>query len=444
MWLRRLDSLEVKPLEGSEGVGVINTPPFWSFDSRFVVYSAAGQLRKNDVTGGPAQFICDITGGGPGGTWNRDNVIIYGANGGVLMRVAAASGKPTPLTVLAPGESSHRWPQFLPDQRHFIYHRASSKPETTGVYVGSLDAKPEEQSLTPLLVSDRQATYVPSSTGRTGWLLFMREGSLMAQSFDPDTLKPSGDPAPIAAGIGSFLTANFGFFSASENGVLVYRGGSSGLSQLSWVDLQGNIVGTVGDPAQYAFPAISPEEGRIAVSQTDAQGNQDIVILSIAHGNSSRLTFDAARDIWPRWFPNGDRIVFASNRSGHFDLYTHAADGTGNDQLLFKSDEDKVPWGFSRDGRFLLFTSTNPKTLNDVWVLPLDEEGKQRVLLNSGFQEIQPQFSPDGRYIAYMSNPSGVPQVFVQPFSSTGSEGAGGKWTISKGSGSFHVGVASS
>src|SRR5262245_8057745 len=140
MWLRRLDSIEVKPLEGSEGIATNNPPPFWSPDSRFVVYGTpTNQLRKNDVTGGTAKFICNISGTGVGITWNRDNVIIYGANGSALMRVPAAGGKPTPITALGPGESSHRWPQFLPDQHHFIYHHASSKPETTGVYVGSID-----------------------------------------------------------------------------------------------------------------------------------------------------------------------------------------------------------------------------------------------------------------------------------------------------------------
>ena len=207
----------------------------------------------------------------------------------------------------------------------------------------------------------------------------------------------------------------------------------------------GAAPAAIGDPAQYAFPAISPEGGRIAVSQTDAQGNQDIVILSIAHGNSSRLTFDAAREIWPQWYPNGDRIVFASNRSGHFDLYTHAADGTGDDQLLFKSDEDKIPWGFSRDGRFLLFTSANPKTRSDVWVLPMDGDGKPRVPAEpAGFMELQPQFSPDGRYIAYMSNESGVAKYSYNPSPAREAKVPVGNGRSPKGAASFHVGGASS
>jgi Tol biopolymer transport system component len=439
MWLRRIDSLDVKALEGTEPVSAGNAPPFWSFDSRFVAYAAGGKLRMNAVSGGPAQAICDVTGGAPGGTWNRNNVIVYGSNSGALMRVAAIpGGKPSPITILAPGDSAHRWPQFLPDQRHFIYHRASSKVDAMGVYVGSLDAKPEDQSLKPLLISDRQAEFVPSMTNNGGWLLFLREGTLLAQAFNPESLQLSGDPVPIAAGVGSFPVPSYGMFSASETGMLVYRSGAGGQMQLNGFDSQGNSVGAIGEPGQYAFPAMSPDNAsRIAVSKTDAQGNQDIWILSVAHGNSSRLTYDPSRDTSPVWFPKGDRIVFSSFRNGHADLYTHAADGSGQDELLYRSDEDKTPFGFSPDGKYLLFTSNNPRTQSDIWVLPMEGDSKPHVLLSTPFVETTPQVSPDGRWFAYTSNESsGQPQIFVRPFSGISEgESNGGRKMVSQAAG---------
>jgi eukaryotic-like serine/threonine-protein kinase len=434
MYLRALDSLEVKPLEGSEG-GVIAPPPSWSFDSRFIVYASNGKLRKSEISGGPSQIICDASGVGAGASaWNRDGVIVF-VNDGGLRRVSAAGGTATPATVLAPGESAHRAPQFLPDGRHFLYHRMG-KPETTGVYVGSLDAKPEQQSLKPLLLSDRQAEYAPSPTGGPGWLLFMREGSLMAQRFDADKLELSGDPVQVAPGVGSLPVVDYGFFSVSETGALLYRGGAQGQFQLTWTDAQGNPAGTLGDPGQYLFPAISPDGSRVAVAQTGSQGNIDIWVLDVAHGNNRRLTFDPATENFPVWTPDGKQIVFTSDRGGHRDLYMHAADGSGEDQLLLKTDEDKAPEGFSRDGRYLLYSSINPKTRNDIWILPMEGDRKPVLFLRTEFNEMFAQFSPDGRWIAYESNESGSYEVYVKPFSpGAGTEISGGKFMVSKGGG---------
>ena len=446
MYVRSLSSLEVKPLEGSE-IGPLSAPPFWSYDSKFVVYysggGAGGKLKKNDIAGGPPQIITDVR-GEQGGSWNRDNIILDSTDG-TIVRVNAAGGTATPLTSGSgnPGappsgeESRDYWPQFLPDGRHFLYLHVSAKPGVTGIYIGSIDAKPEQQSTKPLLLSNREAYYTPAQDGGTGWLLFEREGSIMAQRFDPDKLQLSGDPAPIAGPVGSFAQVGYAMFSVSDTGVLLFRGGGSGGFQLTWVDSQGRPDGTLGDPGQYAYPAISPDGKRVAVSEIN-QGNQDIWVWDIARANSLRLTFDAAIDNSPVWFPDGRKVVFASNRAGHFDLYTHAADGTGQDQLLLKTDEDKFPSGFSADGGYLVYDSQNPKTQSDIWILPMENNTKPVLFQGKEYSEFFGQFSPDRHWIAYTSPESGVPEVYVRPFvadSITAGADSGGKWEISRGGG---------
>lgn len=440
MWVRALDSLEVKPLEAAETTGALTPAPFWSPDSRFIAYIANGKLKKQVISGGPPEVLADsIAVVAAGGTWNRDGIIVWGNNSGALERTSASGGRSTPVTVFAPGDTAHRFPQFLPDGHHFIYQR-TGKPETTGMYVGSIDVKPEAQSLKPLFISDRQAEYAPSRDGGPGWMLFSREGALMAQHFNPDKLQLSGDPIQVASDVSAFATVNIALYSVSENDELVYRSGSSGQLQLTWADAQGKATGTLGDPGQYRWPELSPDGARVAVALASQQGNIDIWVLDVAHGGTSRrLTFDPAIELNPVWSPDGKQIVFASDRNGHVDLYMHAADGSGEDQLLLKSEENKVPTGFSRDGRFLLYTSTNPKTRGDIWVLPMVPErpGGERKpfpFLRTEFNESFAQFSPDGHWIAYMSNESGVAEIYVRPFV-PGAEAPGGKSMLSKGGG---------
>ena len=432
MYVRSINSLEVKPLPGSEGIIGLSPPPFWSYDSRFVVYGAAGKLKKSEVIGTPAQTIADT--GLPfvqGGTWSRDGVIVFGKNGGILMRVSETGGTPVPLTVLAPNERAHRWPQFLPDGRRFLYLRVSS-PEKTGIYVGSIDVKPEEQNMQPLMLTDRQAYWV-SSERQGDYLLFQRESSLLVQPFDTAKLALSGTPVPVAADVGSFAGATAGLWSVARIGTLLYRSGGSGLPQLVWRDINGKEVGVAGEPNSYSRPAVSPDGARVAFRLTDAQGNMDIWIRDLARGNNNRLTFDPRLDDAPVWSPDGKKIAFAASRGGSLDLYEKNADNSGEERLLFKSDQNKVPTSWSRDGRFLLFYTFGSKTASDLWTLALDSL-KASVFLNSEFEEREGQFSPDGRWITYIGTASGTPQVYVRPFS--GQSGAiagssGSQWMIS-------------
>jgi serine/threonine protein kinase len=445
IWLRGMDSLEARPLDGTEMQVGFPGIVFWSPDSKFLAFSAGGKLKKVDISGGPPQVIADA----PivlGGSWNRDGTILFSSPvapdgtrlnaAPMLLRVSAAGGTPSPVTAPAPN-TGHMVPQFLPDGRHFLYFRNSTKPENTGIFAGSLNEKPEAQNPKPLLLTNRQALYVPSGNDGTGWLLFVREGSIMAQKFDPRRLELTGEPAPIASGVASL--GNFAAYSVADTGALIYRsGGESGQTQLVQFDSQGKVVRSLGDPGFYRFPETSPDGKRIAVALVTGN-NTDIWVLDIERGSSSRLTFDPAAENIPIWSPDGTRIAYASARNGHFDLYAKRADGTGEEELLWKSDDNKSPTSWSADGKYLLYTSgiVSIDQRIDMWILPLTGERKPFPFLQTQFEEGLGQFSPDGRWIAYTSNETGQFEIYVRPFNGPSSTEPGGKWMVSKGGGSF-------
>jgi Tol biopolymer transport system component len=239
----------------------------------------------------------------------------------------------------------------------------------------------------------------------------------------------------IADGVDSFAARNYGLFSVSNTGTLVYRGGTGPQTMLTWFDQQGNSAGTLGDPGEYANPAISPDGTRAAVGVGPAP-SRDIWILDAARGTSTRFTFDPARDDNPAWSPDGKNIAFSSTRGGgQGDLYIKPADGSGEEKLLLKTDEPKVPERWTRDGRFLLFTSLGPKNGSDLWALPFAKEAKPVSLLQTRFQERMAKVSPDGRWLAYMSTESGTPEDYVRPFTPEAPAGTGAKWLVSKGGG---------
>jgi serine/threonine protein kinase/Tol biopolymer transport system component len=435
-YIRALDGVEVRALPGTEGP---NTPAAsWSYDSRWVVFANdASTLKKVDIQGGPPQNIAAFPGILEGADWNSDGVIIAGSLGGAggqtILRVPAAGGQTTPLTVRAPGEGAHYWPQFLPDGKHFLYLRTSSDAAKAGVYVGSIDVKPNEQSMQRLLATNRQAFYAPAAGG-TGHLIFMRGATLMAQPFDPGKMILSSEPVAIADGVDSFTTTSHGLFSVSNTGTLVYRGGSGPQTMLTWFDQQGNPVGTLGDPGDYTNAAISPDGSRVAATLGAGQA-RDIWILDVARGASTRFTFDPARDDFPAWSPDGKNIAFSSNRGGQLDLYIKPADGSGEEKLLLKTDDPKLEEHWTKDGRFLLFTSTGPKTAQDMWALPFPGETKPVSLLQTQFSERLARVSPDGRWLAYASNESGAYEIYVRPFTPEAPAGTGAKWLVSKGGG---------
>jgi len=431
LWIRPLGSLEATPIVGSETQPDV-PPPFWSPDSQFLAYQSQGKLKKISVSGGPAQTVCELTGIALGGTWSREGVIIYGTTSGTISRVPAAGGTPSPVTGLdvSRQDVGHSFPVFLPDGRHFVYFLASRKVENVGLYAGSLDSKPAEQSSKLITATFFAPVYVPSSRPGSGHLLFRRESTLMAQSFDERELKLSGEAQAIAEQLDSYNSN--GFFSASPNGVLVYATKGPVLeSRLSWLDPKGRLLGSAGEPGYYLDVSVSPSGTQAAMGRIGS-GIVDLWLLDLVRSSNTRFTFHQSRNQAPVWSPDESRIIFQSNREGVNNLYQKRSNGATNEEVLLKSAMPTTPTSWSRDGRYLLYTSVS-QARNDIWTLRI-EDRKPTLFLGTEFEEDSAQFSPDGRWVVYVSNESGRNEVYVRPFSPDGSA-EGGKWIVSKGGG---------
>jgi eukaryotic-like serine/threonine-protein kinase len=417
LWMRALDSLRSEPIAGTEGAD----QPFWSPDSRFVAFFADGKLRRVAISGGRPQTICE-TAPARSGTWNRDGVIIFTPGSGAgLSRVSAAGGTAGPLTKLdrSRGESDHLWPQFLPDGRRFVYLVRSSQAENTGIYVGSLDS--EDRRL--LLRADSNAVYAAP-----GYLLFQREGALMAQSFDPARAQLAGEALLVANDVGYSPANGRGAFAVSETGVMAYRSGLSGArSELAWFDRTGKRSASLDVSDANPDLWLSPDEQSVALSRSDQRTGTNIWLVNLRSSTSSRFTFDLGIDELPVWSPDGTHIVFAANRAGSFDLFRKASSGAGQEEVLLASGNDKYVSDWSRDGRFIAYYTPGTKGDFDLWILPLFGERRPMPFARTQFDERNARFSPDGRWIAYVSNESGRYEVYVQPFLPA----SGGKWQIS-------------
>jgi eukaryotic-like serine/threonine-protein kinase len=426
LYLRPLGALTAQPLAGAEGVV---GPQFWSPDSRSICFPAGDKLKRIDLAGGPPQTLCNLPGGFAAGevgdgTWDREGTILFTA-GNVIYRVSASGGEPTP--VMTPDQSrqqiAHRWPNFLPDGRHFLFHVYSAQPDATGIYVASLDGKEKRR----LLAADSQATYASPAAGG-GYLLFVREGALLAQPFDVSSLTLTGDSVTVIDQVRRSPSGR-GYFSVSENGVLIYaQSGGGEDQQLTWFDRAGKQLELVGALGNFRSPRLSPDEKRVAVARIDPKTrNGDIYVTDLARGGAtSRLTFDAADDRSPVWSPDGSHVVWSSHRGGKYQLYQKLASGTGQDELLHESNNPISPEDWSKDGRFILYTENEPNTRGDVWVLPLDGERKSFPFLQTPYAEQSPRFSPDGRFVAYRSNETGRDEMYVLTFPAKD-----GKWQVS-------------
>ncbi|MGA9885002.1 MAG: protein kinase [Candidatus Acidiferrales bacterium] len=437
IWVRPLDSLQARSLPGSESTAAAPWL-FWSPDSRRIAFSTAGKLKTIDVSSGTTETLCDTPALVFGGSWNRAGVIIFGQYGGGLMRISANGGPASQLTAPDPSRDVDFYPSFLPDGRHFIYLRASTNPAHSGVYIGSLDAKPAAQSSKRLVATAYGPVYVPFSAPGFGQLLFLTsDGTLMAQPFDARRLELTGEPVPVAEQIGSLLS--YGYFSASTNGVLVYKTGVGGVSRLTWFDRQGKNLGTAGEPGAYDTISLSPDGTRAIVSRADDPSHMNVETLwlvDFARGTSTRFTFGSSSATLGIWSPHGNRIIFASNRSGRLDLYQKLASGVTGAEVLLKSSDDKWPTSWSRDGHFLLYQLSNGKASRkpDLWVLPLEGDKKPFLFESTGSDSDDGQFSPDGHLIAYLSNESGRDDIYVRTFSpatTATTANTGGKWLIS-------------
>jgi serine/threonine-protein kinase len=411
LYLRRLDRLEVDAIPGTEGA----TGPFFSPDGEWVGFFAEQKLKKISVRGGAAVTLAEAS-ISLRASWGPDGMIVYtpGVASG-LWQVSASGGAPQALTALdsAKGETSHLAPWILPDGKSVLFCNEMAGKGTSSVAIQSLETGERRT----LIEGGCQAWYVPS-----GHLLYFLKDSFRAVPFDPLRLEPNGTDTTVLEGIGMGGAPQF---SVSADGTLVYASGTGYLAQQSlvWTGRRGAATPLGPPPGRYLEPRLSPDARRVALRIISA--DDDIWIYELARGTQTRLTFEGEN--WdPVWSPDGKRIAFCSSRQGPANLYSVPADGSGALERLTTSEREQFPTSFSPDGKILAYTEIDPKTGMDIWMLPLGGKREPRPFLRTAFSEHAPAFSPDGRWIAYVSNESRRDEVYVQPHPASGR-----KWQVS-------------
>ena len=432
IWIRDLASPAARPLANLQtALGLYAL--FWSPDSRFLAVQSDGKLKKVDVASGAAQEICDAPGTVFGGSWSRDDVILFGSGqAAAIMRVPVTGGTPARVATRAKEENFIPiYPVFLPDRRHFLYSRGAGK-DKRAIYIGALDAKPEEQNRTALLKTDYSFAYVPDFGGGSGQLLFLNAGTLFAQPFDEKRMILAGEPVPVADQVALEDGPAFGYVSASATGSLVYLTAPGRNLQLNWFNRQGEVTGKGAESEGFTVLRLSPDGSKAAVVRAQVFTSQAAIwVIDLPHGTNSRFTFGSNYDTLPLWSPDGSRIAWCSLRGGKVAIYQKAANGAGNEELLYQySDVGPNLSDWSRDGRFLIYSLNR-----DLWALPVGPgTGVDRQpipLIQSPENKYGAGLSPDGRWLAYFSNESGSPEIYVQGVNLSSPNG--GKWMVSKG-----------
>ena len=417
LYVRKIESVSAQPLSGTTGASY----PFWSADSENLGFFADGKLKRVPVTGGAVTALCDAP-TGRGGAWNREGTILFAAGQyDVLSRISASGGQPSPVTRLdtGSGELSHRWPTFLPDGKHFLFMQFSSsmaRGSLQPIFLGSLD----DTRRTPLLTANSQAIYV-----EPGCLLYIREGNLMALPFDAGRLRANGEPFPVADHVQMYRNTGIGIFSASNGGVLAYvEGGSPATSHLTWHDRHGKVLSAIGAPDDYEDPRLSPDGSRVAVTRRDPDtGISNIWLYDLASQAPTRFTYFPTFDHIPAWSPDGKMIVFDTNRNGVADVFLKAFGG--DEKPLVASPALEQPTDWSADGKLIILQTHNQSTKWDLAVFNLTD-GRVTPLLRESANEKEGQLSPNGKWIAYSSDESGRPDLYISRFPSMT-----GRWQIS-------------
>ncbi len=414
LWLRQLHSFTATPLNGTEG----SFFPFWSPDNRSIGFFAGDKLKKIEAAGGSPLTLCTVV-GATGASWNSEGVIIFSSFRELgINRISANGGTPVLLTQKDTSASAadlyYYCPIFLPDGKHFLYSTytkpmvVTSRANDNGIYIGSLDS------------DERQLLMIASSNAAVAnnHLLYIRDNTLMTQSFDTDALTLTGDPSIIAEQIQYSERYGAGSFTASHTGMLAYQTRVDNLrGELVAHDRSGKILRAFGQPSLYDDPRLSPDGSRLAFTLYDGNGGRgDIWIEDIVRGTRSRFTFSPTEEDDPVWSPDGASIAF----SVEGDIARKASSGIGDIEILYQSQSDKVPNDWSSDGKYLAYSDFGAKTGRDLWVLPLSGERKPIPIAQTEFAEQYGQFSPDNNWISYSSNETGRHEIYVQSFPTLG------------------------
>ena len=425
LFVQSLRSLVALQLPGTDGA----IYPFWSPDNRQVAFFADGRMKRVDATGGPVLTICEAA-NGRGGTWNSAGVILFAQdNTSGLSQVAAVGGAPVVITRVDSShkEDNHRWPLFLPDGVHFLYATQT---------IGAGGASEQDRILAGSLAdtSFRVELFHASSNMAfaQGHLLYFQQKALMARPFDPEKISFTGDAVPVAENILYGTPRSKASFTASGTGILLYQGGFTALNRLVFVDRSGREVQSLAEGASLANARLSPDQKQIAYAQEDPQtGTGDIWLNEIARGVRTRFTFDPATENNPVWSPDGKSIAYGWSRGARTAIYVKSAVTSDTAHLLYASSTSNVATSWSPDGTSLAFYSTgDAKTKVDLLLLPLNGKSEPINFLKTQFIEVLGRFSPDQRWLAYMSDASGQFEIYIRPVSNSGAQ-----WQVSRSGG---------
>jgi serine/threonine protein kinase len=427
LWVRPLDAITSRPLAGTENAFA----PFWSADNEWIAFFSGGKLKKVEASGGPVETLCDAP-LGRGGTWNREGLILFSPNiSQPLYQVAAAGGAATPLTQMEASrqEVTHRWPEFLPDGKHYLFFVRAATPSLTGVYIGTLGSSEHHQ----VISSSMNAAYAAP-----GYLLYARGDVLVAQPFDAKRMQVTGTPVQLAQDVSVMPATNYVSFSVSQTGTLIYSSEAIEIGrQLYWYDRQGKQLGKLGSPEYGSWPQLSPDGKKLALRLwTQPAGNFEIWVYDLARGIHTRASFRGLTAFASVWSPDGAQLAYSHSSpqvSGDH-MYLLNADGTGKEELLeqpFLESIANYPSSWSPDGQRLLFDHQDGSGKISVWVLPMSGDRKPSAFVDTQFNAQMGKFSPDGRWVAYVSNDSGRDEVYVVPF-----PGPGARVQVSTGGGS--------
>jgi Tol biopolymer transport system component len=428
LWIQSFDAAEVRALPGTEAEVVPVIPPMiWSPDSQFIAFYTDGKIKKVPRTGGVPEVLCDVPGVAVGGTWNQDGVVLVGNANGALLRCSASGGTPASFvtSVAGPEEVDHLMPSFLPDGRRFIYLAVSRvTPSRNGLFLGDLAVAPDQQRSERLVETGFGGAYVDGADG-AGHVIFVRNAELMAAPFDPIRGIVTGEPRSVAQPVGTFRDT--AFFAASASTV-VYRGVSQDY-QPTWVDRSGKPLGRVGEPGAVSRMRLSPDGTRAVVVRENRlnRADQDLWMVDLLRNTTTRFTSDPLFESGPAWTPDGTEVWYTLG-TGDGNIYRKLANGTRASELVLRSGTSPVlnpasstlSVSVTPAGPRLVFTAVSSAgTKDDLWTLLHGVAAMPTPLLEQNFDQTEGQFSPDGQWIVYVSNESGLSEVFVRPVTGT-------------------------